>query len=113
MNQKQFDEICKQLRDRKDDLFPTDVNVFPEPLLSTLHYALRVGRISLSELMKRLDVKAEQGRELADLLVKRNLFRLSAFSKTDDVFYETRLSTSTRPLMRPKLGVWKNTDEGN
>ncbi|MBI5298298.1 MAG: hypothetical protein HY869_22710 [Chloroflexi bacterium] len=112
MDQKQFDEVCKQLRDRKDDLRPTDVNVFPEPLLSTLHYALRVGRISFSELMKRLDVKPEQARALADLLVKRNLFQISAFSQTDDVFYETRLSTSTRPLMRPKLGVWKNTDEG-
>ncbi|MFZ5879208.1 MAG: hypothetical protein ACOY0R_07550 [Chloroflexota bacterium] len=112
MDQKKFDETCKQLRERKEDLLPTDVNVFPEPLLSTLHYALRVGRISLSELAKRLDVKEEQCRALADLLVKRKLFQLSAFQKDDDVFYETRLSSSTRPLMRPKLGVWKKTDEG-
>jgi len=111
MDKKKFDEFCKHLRDQKGDLRPTDVNSFPEPILSTLNMALRVGRVSLTQLSKYLEITPEQARQLADLLVKRNLFQLSPYSNSDEVFYETRMSASTRPLIRPGMGVWKKTDD--
>ena len=111
MDDKQFEDICKQLRTRKDDIRPSDVVIFPEPLISTLTYAVWIGRISLTELAKRLDLKTEQARQLADLLITRKLFQLSSFSNPKEIFYETRLSAMTRPLARPSLGLWKKIDD--
>jgi hypothetical protein len=111
VDHKQFEDLCKQLRERKDDIRPSDVAAFPEPLSSTLTFAVRLGRISLTDLAKRLDLKPELARQLADLLVARNLFQLSPFSNSSDVFFETRLSSMTRPLMRPALGLWKKIEE--
>jgi hypothetical protein len=111
VDHKQFEDICKLLRERKDDIRPSDVVTFPEPLSSTLTYAVRIGRISLTDLAKRLGLKVEQARQLADLLVSRKLFQLSSFSNTNEVFFETRLSSMTRPLMRPSLGLWKKLED--
>ncbi len=113
MDHKQFEDICKQLRERKSDIRPMDADSFPEPLSSTLTYAVRIGRISLADLAKRLDLSQEHARKLADLLIARNLFRLSSFSSGKEVFFETRLAAMTRPLMRPTLGLWKKTDDDN
>jgi hypothetical protein len=106
-----FEDICKQLRARKEDIRPADVAIFPEPLSSTLTYVVRMGRISLTDFAKRLDLKAEQARQLADLLIARKLFQLSSFSNPKEIFYETRLSAMTRPLGRQMLGVRKKTDD--
>lgn len=111
MDQKQFEDICNQLRKRKDDIRPSDVSIFPEPLSSTLTYAVRIGRISLTELAKRLDLKTEQARQLAELLITRKLFHLSSFSNAKEIFYETHLSAVTRPLARPLLSRWKKIDD--
>jgi len=111
VDHKLFDDICKQLRERKDDIRPSDVATFPEPLSSTLTYAVRIGRISLNDLAKRLGLKVEHARQLADLLVARRLFQLSPFSNSNEVFFETRLSSMTRPLMRPSLGLWKKIED--
>jgi hypothetical protein len=111
VDHKQFEDICKQLRERKIDIRPMDADNFPEPLSSTLTYAVRIGRISLADLAKRLDLSSDHARKLADLLIARNLFRLSPFSSGKEVFFETRLSSMTRPLMRPTLGSWKKIDD--
>lgn len=111
MDHKQFDDICRQLRERKDDIRPSDVVTFPEPILSTLTFALRVGRVSLTEFASRLGLKVDQARQLADLLVARKLFQISPYSNSNDVFFETRLSSMTRPLMRPSLGLWKKIED--
>ena len=112
MDHKQFEDICKQLCARKTDIRPADAAAFPEPLSSTLTYTVRIGRISLTELAKRLDLKPDHARQLADLLIARSLFHLSSFSNAKEIFYETRLSPMTRPLARPGLGPWKKMDDG-
>ena len=111
MDHKHFEDICIQLRASKADIRPTDVAIFPEPLSSTLTYVVRIGRISLTEFAKRLDLKTEQAHQLADLLIARKLFQLSSFSNPKEIFYETRLSAMTRPLARPSLGLWKKIDD--
>ena len=111
MDQKQFDAICQQLREREDDLRPTDIFEFPEPLRSTLNQAVRVGRISLTEMVFKLDLTPKRARELASLLIARNLLRLSSFSSEKEIFYETPFSATTRPLGRPLLKTWNKDDE--
>jgi len=111
VDHKQFEDICKQLCERKDDIRPSDAVIFPEPLSSTLTYAVRISRISLTEFAKRLDLKTEQARQLADLLITRKLFHHSSYSNTKEIFYETQLSAMTRPLARPTLGQRNKTDD--
>lgn len=111
MDHKQFESICKQIKGHKGEIRAADLDSLPEPVCSTLQYVLRIGRISLTDFSKRLDVKPEQARQLADLLVARNLFQLSSFSNPQEIFYETRHTTVTRPLARPLLGSWKKIDD--
>jgi len=85
--------------------------VYSEPLRSALNAAVRLGRISLTDLARQLELKREDAQQIADLLVTRNLFHVSAFSHDKEIFYETRMSSMTRPLGRPRPDIWKKIDD--
>jgi len=106
-----FARTLEELRERKEDIRPSDVVLFPEPLRSTLNFAIRIGRISLTEFADMMKLDTSQTRQLTDLLVARNLLRVSAFSNDKETFFESRLSAMTRPLGRPINDIWKKLDE--
>ena len=105
-----FDGILRELRERKEDIRPSDVVLFPEPLRSTLNFAIRIGRVSLADFANMMKLDISQARQLTELLVARNLFHVSAISNTKETFYETRLSAITRQLGRPINDIWKKID---
>lgn len=106
-----FERTLRELSKREEDIRPSDVVLFPEPLRSTLNFAIRIGRISLTDFAKMMSIDIPRTRQLTDLLVARNLLHVSPFSNNDETFYETRLSAMTRPLGRPKNDIWKKLDE--
>lgn len=113
-NEGQFDleRILKELGERREDIRPSDVVMFPEPLRSTLNTAIRIGRISLTDFAKLMGgMDVENARQLTELLAARNLFHVSPLSDDKETYYETRLSAMTRPLTRPPSDIWKKLDE--
>ena len=106
-----FERTLNELRERKEDIRPSDVVLFPEPLRSTLNFAIRIGRISLTDFASMMKIDISQARQLAELLVTRNLLHVSAFSNDKETFFESRLSAMTRPLGRPINDIWKKLDE--
>jgi hypothetical protein len=106
-----LDRTLDELRARTDDIRPSDVVSFSEPLRSTLNSALRIGRISLTDLAGMLEVERGPARKIAGFLVARNLLHISASSSESETYYETRLSAQTRPLHRPPTDIWKKVDD--
>ena len=106
-----FERTLNELRERKEDIRPSDVVLFPEPLRSTLNFAIRIGRISLTDFASMMKIDISQARQLTELLVTRNLLHVSAFSNDKETFFESRLSAMTRPLGRPINDIWKKLDE--
>lgn len=100
----------KELKERKEDIRPSDVVLFSEPLRSALNAMIRLGRFSLTEFAEKLDFPRADAKKIADLLVERNLFVVSRFSNAEETFYESRLSAMTRPLSRPPSDIWKKID---
>ena len=111
MDRQALDRTLDELRARTDDIRPSDVVGFSEPLRSTLNFALRIGRISLTELVGMLEIEREPARQIAGFLVARNLLHVSAQSSESETYYETRLSAQTRPLRRPPPDIWKKVDD--
>ena len=103
--------ILRELRERKDDIRPSDVVLFPEPLRSTLNFAIRTGEISLTDFANMMKLDILQARRLTELLVKRNLLHVSSRNNNKDTFYATRLSAMTRSAGRPANDIWKKLDE--
>ena len=110
MDQPTFEKIMHELEERKEDIRPSDVILFSEPLRSSLNAVIRLGRFSLTEFAEKLDTTREQAHRIAGLLVARNLFVISRFSNKDETYYESRLSALTRPLSRPPSDLWKKID---
>lgn len=106
-----FERTLNELRERKEDIRPSDVVLFPEPLRSTLNFAIRIGRISLTDFASMMKIDISQARQLTEILVTRNLLHVSAFSNDKETFFESRLSAMTRPLGRPINDIWKKLDE--
>ena len=106
-----FERTLRELSERKDDIRPSDVVVFAEPLRSTLNFAIQIGKISLTDFANMMSIDISQARQLTELLVARNLLHVSPFSNKNEVFYETRVSTMTRPLVRVKNNILKKLDE--
>jgi hypothetical protein len=102
--------IIRELEDRTEDIRPSDVILFSEPLRSALNFVIRLGRFSLSEFVEKLECTREQGVNISDLLVLRNLFVVSRFSNPEETFFESRVSALTRPLSRPPSNIWKKID---
>ena len=110
VNKEQFERALLQLKAGKDDIRPSDVVVFSEPLRTALNRAVRIGRISLTDLARELEIDRELAKEIAAILISRRLFQISAFSNEKETFYETRLSAMTRPLARPPSDIFKKLD---
>ena len=99
MSETLFQIALKELEERKEDIRPSDVVLFSEPLRSALNFVIRLGRFSLTEFAEKLEFTREQAKALADILVERNLFAVSRFSNAEETYYESRLSAMTRPLL--------------
>jgi hypothetical protein len=110
MSELLFQTALKELEERKEDIRPSDVVLFSEPLRSALNFVIRLGRFSLTEFAEKLEFTREQTKQLADILVERNLFAVSRFSNAEETYYESRLSAMTRPLSRPPSDIWKKID---
>jgi len=106
-----FKLIISELKAGSEDIRPSDVVTYSEPLRSALNLAVRNAMMSLTELEKELQIGHEQAREVAELLVARHLFVKSALSNEKETFYETRLSAMTRPMKRPPLDLLKKLDD--
>jgi hypothetical protein len=98
-----FNLILSELKSSNEDIRPSDVVDYSEPLRSALNLAVRNGLMSLTELKDELQVEREQALKVADLLVARQLFKVSSISTKDETYYETRLSAMTRPMKRPPV----------
>jgi hypothetical protein len=110
MSESEFDIAIKELEERKEDLRPSDIILFSEPLRSALNFVIRLGRFSLTEFAEKLPFTRDETKRIADLLVERNLFAVSRFSNAEETFYESRLTAMTRPLTRPPSDIWKKID---
>lgn len=106
-----LEALLQELRARSEDIHPSDVVLFPEPLRSTVNFAIRIGRINLTEMAKRLNMNTARTREIADVLVARHLLYVSPKSDESETIYETRVSSMTRPLTRPPSDIWKKLDD--
>ncbi len=105
-----FENTIKELKARREDIRPSDVVLFSEPLRSALNHVIRLGRFGLADLAEKLGFTHEQARVIAGLLVERNLIVESGTPNTDETVYETRLSSLTRPLSRLTSDIWKKID---
>ena len=106
-----IEALLQELRGRSEDIHPSDVMLFPEPLRSTVNFAIRIGRINLTEMAKRMNKDKIKTREIADVLVARHLLYISPTSDEKETTYETRVSSMTRPLTRPASDIWKKLDD--
>jgi len=106
-----FEKAIKELEARQEDIRPSDVVLFSEPLRSAVNFVIRLGRFSLTEFAEKLpEFTREEVNQIAALLIKRNLFELSRFATEAEPYYEARLSAMTRPLSRPPSDIWKKLD---
>jgi len=110
MNETPFELAVKELEAGTEDIRPSDIVSYSEPLRSALNFVIRLKRFSLTEFGEQLPFTREEVKQLADLLVKRNLFELSRFATEEEPYYNARLSALTRPLTRPPSDIWKKID---
>lgn len=107
----EFKRILGELKGGTEDIRPSDVVTFSEPLRSTLNHAIRDGIISLTDFAAHLQIEKEQARKVAEILIKRQLFVVSALSNEKETHYETRVSAMTRPMKRPPIDLLKKLDD--
>jgi hypothetical protein len=100
----------KELEASTEDIRPSDILVFSEPLASALNFVIRLGRFSLTEFAEKLEFTRDETKKIADILVERKLFEVTKFSTAEETFYQSRLSAMTRPMKRPPLDIWKKLD---
>lgn len=106
-----FETAIKELETSQEDIRPSDVVFFSEPLRSAVNFVVRLKRFNLTEFHEKLpDFTRDEVKRIADLLVKRHLFDLSRFATEEEPLYEARLSALTRPLTRPPSDIWKKID---
>jgi hypothetical protein len=110
MSETPYEIAIKELEARIEDIRPSDIVLFSEPLRSALNYTIRLGRFSLTEFAEKLEFTREEAKKIADLLVKLNLFEVTRFSNPEEFYYECRISGGTRPLNRQPSGFWKKID---
>lgn len=111
MRESHFLDALKELEQSAEDIRPSDVLLFSEPLRSALSAVIRLGRFSLTEFSEKLGFTREQTKQLADILVKRNLFETARYSTEQEIYYTARFTAMTRPLTRPPSDIWKKIDE--
>lgn len=111
MSETLFKTALKELEGSTEDIRPSDVVLFSEPLRSALNGVIRLGRFSLTEFAEKLEFTREQTKQLAEILVKRNLFVVASYSTDQETYYTARLTAMTRPLTRPPSDIWKKIDK--
>lgn len=107
MNQDQFERAVRALESGQEELRPSDVMALPEPLRSVLNHAIRMGRISLTDLANDLEIDRQQAAHIASILMARDFFGSSALSDENETYFEARISAFTRPPTRPASNIWK------
>jgi hypothetical protein len=105
-----YETALKELQESKEDVRPSDVVLFSEPLRSALNFVIRLGRFSLTEFSEKLGFTREETKIISNMLVERKLFEIAPYSTEKETFYTARLSAVTRPLTRPPSDVWKKID---
>ncbi len=110
MDELSYESAIKELEARIEDIRPSDIVLFSEPLRTALNFVIRLGRFSLTEFAEKLELTRDQTKKIADILVERNLFEVTRFSTAEETYYQSRLSAQTRPLMRPPSDIWKKID---
>ena len=110
MSETIYQSTLKELEARTEDIRPSDIVLFSEPLRSALNFAIRLGRFNLTEFAEKLEFTREEAGTLADLLVKRNLFEVTRFSTAEETYFQARISGGTRPLKRPPSDIWKKIE---
>jgi hypothetical protein len=110
MSETPYEIAIKELEARTEDIRPSDVVLFSEPLRSALNFTIKLGRFSLTEFEEKLGFTREETKNVADLLVKLNLFELTRFSTAQEYYYQCRISGGTRPLNREPSGFWKKIE---
>ncbi len=110
MGETTYETVIRELEERTEDLRPSDVVLFSEPLRSALNFVIRLGRFSLTEFQEKLNFTREETKKVAEILVARKLFEVTRFSTPEETYFQARLSASTRPLTRPPSDIWKKID---
>ena len=110
MTETLYEVVLKELEAGTEDIRPSDVVLFSEPLRSALNFTIKLGRFSLTELAEQLGFTREQTRKIAELLVERNLFEVTRFALPDELYYQSRISAMTRPPSHPPSGIWKKIE---
>jgi predicted transcriptional regulator len=110
MSETPYEIAIKELEARTEDIRPSDVVLFSEPLSSALNYAIRLGRFSLTEFAEKLEFTREETKKIADILVERNLFEVTRFTTAQEFYYQARISGGTRPINREPSGFWKKIE---
>ncbi len=110
MSESIYQTVLRELELRVEDIRPSDIVLFSEPLCSALNFAVRVGSFSLTEFTERLKFTREEAKKIADLLVERSLFEVNKYSNEKETYYESRISGATRPLKRPPSDIWKKIE---
>jgi len=110
MSETLYKLALKELELRVEDIRPSDIVLFSEPLRSALNFVIRLGRFSLTEFAEKLEFTREEAGKIAELLVERNLFEVTRFSTAEETYYQARISGTTRPLKRPPSDIWDKLD---
>jgi hypothetical protein len=110
INASPYELALQQIQAGKNDMMPSDVLAFSEPLRSAVNAMIRLGRFSLTEFTEKLGFTREQTKTIAEALTKRKLFEIAKYSNETETFYTAHLSGSTRPLTRPPSDIWKKID---
>jgi len=110
MSETPYQTALRELQSRVEDIRPSDIVLFSEPLRSALNFAIRLGRFSLTEFAEKLEFPREETKKLADILVERSLFEVTRFSTEEETYYQARLTAMTRPLKRPPSDIWKKLE---
>jgi hypothetical protein len=105
-----YQTALSELEAINEDIRPSDIVLFSEPLRSALNFAIRIGRFSLTEFEEKLGFTREESKRIADVLVRRNLFEVTRFSTAEEIHYQSRLTAMTRPLKRPPSDIWKKIE---
>lgn len=111
MSETLYELALNELSAKTEDIRPSDVVLFSEPLRSALNFVIRLRRFNLTEFSEKLGFTRQQAATLAELLVQRNLFivKPEAFA-TGETFYEARLSALARAPVRKSVDIWKKLD---
>ena len=110
MSESLYKIALKELEASSEDIRPSDILSFSEPLASALNFVIRLGRFNLTEFAEKLNFTRDEAKKIANVLVKRNLFEVLKSSTPKETYYQSRLSAMTRPMKRPTLDIWKKLD---